>query len=215
MDKYVYPVTQRTFLAIVTVVSFITAVVAIIILVSLLPLSERVPLAVSVGSRVDEYTGVKYIGKQEEDSNDSVVKYLTGRYIKMRESYDFENLKNIIEYVRYYTEPADFQNYNTFMSTETNPNSPILVYRNHTKRSIEIIDVVKISREEAGITTPGVQRIVASFKVTEKGLGQEKTSLWKARVDVHFSDVVYYKDTKKFAPLDFKVIHYEAKQVEG
>lgn len=212
--KFVQPVTHRSFFILVTTVSVITVLLSLSILFSVLPTIEVLPIVMPNKSMADYRFQLRQIGKAEEDPNISVIKYVAGKYIQLREDYEFSHLEVDLDYVKRFSTEEEYARYVNFMKPDR-ADSMILKYRNHTKRIIELKEVVVLPRTADSRLPPNQHRIAAYFIAKEKGPTAGENTLWKASLDVRFSDVVFYKDTQKFAPMDFMVARYEAQQVEA
>lgn len=212
--KFVQPVTHRSFLMLVTVVSVMTMIASFTILTSVLPIVEVLPIVVPNKSMANSRFELIKIGSQEEDPNLSVIKYLAGKYIQLREDYEFTQLEVDLEYMKKFSTPDEYERYVAFMKPDR-ADSMILRYRNHTKRAIELKEVVVLPRSPDSQLPPNQHRVAAYFVAKEKGAGAGEDTLWKASLDVRFTDVVFYKDTRKFAPMDFMVARYDSQQVEA
>lgn len=92
--KYTAPLGQRSYFIIITAMAMLLAVLAIYILTMFLPLKQTLAYVVPISNKVDQYAELKYLGKPTEDPNQSVVKYLAGRYVTAYESYQFAGLTN-------------------------------------------------------------------------------------------------------------------------
>jgi type IV secretory pathway component VirB8 len=212
--KFIQPVTHRSFFILVTIVSVITSVASLSILTSILPVVEVLPLIRPNKAMADYRFELKKIGKEGEDPNISVIKYLSSKYIQLREDYDFAQLSVDLDYVKRLSTEEEYKRYVDLMKPDR-AESLILKYRNHTRRVIEVREVVLLPRSPESRLPPNQHRIAAYFLAKEKGPVAGEDTLWKASLDVRFSDVVFYKDTEKFAPMDFIVTRYEVQQVEA
>ncbi len=212
--KFIQPVTHRSFFILVTIVSVITSISSLMILNSILPVVQVLPIVMPNKAMADYRFELRQIGQKEENPNVSVIKYLSGKYIQIREDYSFSQLPIDLEYIKKFSTEQEYERYVAFMKPDR-VDSMILKYRNHTKRVIEIKEVVVLPRTADSRLPPNQHRIAAYFLAKEKGPTANPDALWKASLDVRFSDVVFYKDTQKFAPMDFVVTRYEAQQVEA
>jgi type IV secretion system protein VirB8 len=210
--KYVYPVTQRAFLIFITGLSVIFAIVAIKIFLTFLPLVEVVPIAVDVKSKVDQYVRLKPIGKSKEDPNESLIKYLVMRYIEARESYDYKAQKEgyKLKYLKDFSSRTVFNEYKSEISFD-NAESPILLYKKHTRRIIEPLEV-NVLNKKLKIET-GIQKVTAKFRAYEVGRKGIKSSLWLAKMKIEYETAEYSREVKKFSPLHFKINFYEVSKL--
>jgi type IV secretory pathway component VirB8 len=215
--KYIQPVTHRSFFILITTFSVLFSLAAFYILNSILPIVEELPIVVENESMVDDYLHLKKLGNEFEDPNVSVIRYLTGKYIAVRETYDFDKIQSTLAFINAFSSPEEYQKHVNYMKPET-PESPILRYRNHTKRIATISkeggrEMVTLIKDPNLRLPPNVHRLVAFFTAKEAGPVFSSTTAWKVSLDVRFSDVVFYKDKQAFSPMDFMVTRYELEQV--
>jgi type IV secretory pathway component VirB8 len=215
--KYIQPVTHRSFFLLVTTFSVFFSLAALRILSSILPIVETLPIVVENESMVDDYLHLKKLGNELEDPNVSVIRYLTGKYITVRETYEFDKIQSTLAFLKAFSSPEEYQKHVNYMKPES-PESPILKYRNHTKRIATLSkeggkDMVTIIKDPNLRLPPNMHRLVAVFTAKETGPVASSTTAWKVSLDVRFSDVVFYKDKEAFSPMDFMVTRYELEQV--
>lgn len=210
--KYIHPITQRIFLIIITTVSVVMAIVSVNVFFTFLPLVEVVPIVVDVENKARQQTNLKYIGKQEVDSDISLLKYITERYIEARENYIYKDVRdgNKLKYLKESSSRNEFDKYKDYISFE-NPESPILRYKKNAKRIVQVLEVDL--QTEAGQIKSGKQTITAKFRANEITSSGIKKSVWLAKMDVDYQKVEFAKDVNKFSPLVFKVDNYEVQKL--
>jgi type IV secretory pathway component VirB8 len=215
--KFIQPVTHRSYFIFITTFSLIFSFMAFRILSNILPVVETLPIVLETESMADYYMKLQKLGNELEDPNISVLRYMTGRYIIMRENYDFTKLQSNLNFVKNFSSKEEYERYRSYMKPET-PESPILKYRSHTRRIVTVSkehgeDLVTMIVDPTLQLPPNMHRMVAFFTAKEAGPAAGPETAWKASLDVKFSDVVFYKDKKAFSPMDFEVTRYEVEQV--
>lgn len=218
--RYVHPNSHRSFLIMITIASVVMAIISINIFFTFLPLKEVVPIAIELPSKVDQFARLRKIGRQNEDPNESLIKYLIVRYIEAYENYDYEAITkgHKLRYLKESSSRNVFDKYKNFISTE-NPRSPVLRYKRYTKRIIEPVNINIIKKlDENGIPKKiedGIQKITVKFRAHEYGPNAGDTTTWLAKIELDYSTVQYSREIKKFSPLNFKVKYYEVSQLSN
>ena len=218
--KYIFPTTQRSFLILVTLTSVFMAFVALKVFFSFLPLREIVPIAIGVKNKVDEVTKLKYIGKKEIESNESLIRYLVVRYIEARENYNYDSVVEgeKLQYIKDSSSRKVFDDYKGYISLD-NPDSPVLRYRTHTKRDTEVLDTQVIyDSEQQRLNNfkkfeTGAYKVLSKFRTNEYAQDDVKTDVWLANIEVFFESVEYSRDLNKFSPLQFKINKYSVSKL--
>lgn len=148
---------------------------------------------------------IKPISTEKESINISVARYLVGKYVLLREEYKFAEqtgeAKVILEQkIRNLSSFKMFRNYLNYMDPDFNADSPLILYKNHTQRLIEIVRVNLTGNP----FKPDSAEV--DFKATEKGIFGESETTWKATMDFNMSDIE--KIFKKQSRLSFVVTRY-------
>lgn len=118
---------------------------AFMTLSSFLPLSARVPLAISVQDKAKSFVTISKLlyDKNDNDADNAVLRFLTGHYVEAMESYDYDNNfellnknKNLIRQLSLGTIYKDFSK----SIDIKNINGKIYKLRRNTKLEIEVLN---------------------------------------------------------------------------
>jgi len=215
LDRYVYPVIERSTFVVITAISLITSITAIYVLINFLPLTAPVPVPVKIHDMAKEYVTIHLVGRREDDPNQALVKELLTRYVKAREAYEFEKLESASNIIKRFSSQEILKGYKSYISIR-NSDSPILRYREHTKKFV-IVD--KWSYRIAGNETnpelpPNTHRAVVNIETNEINVLGEKKERWRVEIEFNFSGITFVKKEQKFLPIDFYVTNYGISNIE-
>lgn len=209
--KYLYPYTQRIYIGIIagilivfTTVIFKTALID--------NTKERYPFPIYAEDEVKYFFKIKPISAGAEPVAISVARYFASIYVESREQYDFkiindkENWKEMLRKVRELSSRKVFSDYVDYIDTSTNPDSPIIRYKDFTKRKIEIqkVEFPKISNN------PASAKIY--YKAIEITSNDEKVSFWVADLNFSMSEIDKIIDDK--SGVEFTITKYTTSQLK-
>jgi type IV secretion system protein VirB8 len=216
MEEFVHPITQRSFLIVVFVVLATTLALNILNIsnISYNNLMVALPIKVNHSSK-DYFSFIKPIAIGRESTQEAVARYSVEDYIRTREEYfpagsstSALSLKERSKKVKSSSSKNILNEYNNYM-TDSNPYSPILRYKNESKREIVIKSVVF----EGGDKTSGKAKVLFQATVTSNKEGAKpEISLWEAAVHFRLPDIETIAKTG--APLRFVVKYYRAKLIK-
>jgi type IV secretory pathway component VirB8 len=191
---FLEPYSQKVYQFLAT----ITIILATYILIEIANtdyIQTKVPFAIYFDDNLDFISRIKPITQGNESINTSYARYFLKYYVGLHESYDLEWEQNIYR-LKALSSLRIYNNYLQMMDPNSNPESPVLRYKGHTTRNIEIVDVIL---PEQAIHDKGT----VIFKAIEKNNGQQQEvnnfSIWQA--DVEFAMTDFNKVIKdKLAP---------------
>ena len=214
MRKYIYPISERSFLIILTIILFSTFTASVINTSSLSSSDKELPLPIEVENTTDYYSVIKPLASSNEGAQDAIAKYFIIDYIRTREEYFPEkmqgkDLQYQLKKIKSSSAKKVLNEYQAYMNN-ANPYSPIARYRNHTTRNIEITSFKFANNDpSSGKATAGF--MATTGKKDDPSVKENKT-LWEATIHFRLSDVetIAYNE----APLRFLVKYYRAKIVK-
>ncbi len=168
------------------------------------------PFPVYAIDEVNYFPNIKSISSEKEPINVSVARYLSGKYVILREEYRFSDqngeLKSIREQkIRNFSSFKVFRGYLNLIDPDYNYNSPLIIYKNHTQR------VIKVENVTLRGNSFRPDSAVVLFKSIEKGRGEEKISYHNAYLEFNMSDIE--KIFKKESRLSFVVTNYKTERI--
>lgn len=146
----------------------------------------QVPFAIYFDEQLDYFPRIQAISKAEEPINISYARYFAKYYVKLREKYNLEDQENKNILLKAISSLRIYDDYLAFMDPNQNPDSPILKYKAHTTREINIVDV-QFLRD---VTMPDQATVI--FRAVEKNNNnkvKEVESLWRADISFAMTDV--------------------------
>lgn len=211
--KYLYPVAERAMMFLFASAT-IFALIPIATLVKTSVQSDNsVPVPIIVEDSTSHQAIISPLAKNGETAQEAVAKYLISDYVKARENYSYNVMGNnderrmLIKKIKSSSAKSVLDEYNNYMS-EANPYSPLVKYKDHTKRVIDIVSVQFIDKDKAS----GKAKVL--FKATEiSNDGTEQKSMWEALIHFRIPDV--YTIAKTGAPLRFIAGYYRTKPLES
>jgi len=223
MRQYLYPITERSFLIIVTVILVACCVFLVLNFTAIREHNSEMALPIKVDNSYDYFSVIKPIASYEETTQEAVARYLVNHYVTTREEYFPSEIltkeyKYRIKKMKSSSSKKVLNEYQNYMNS-LNPYSPVSRYEDHTSREIAI----KSFNFDGDDKTSGKVRVL--FEATE--IARENTdgtkmnsdddakikkSLWEATVHFKLPDIETIARTG--APLRFIVKYYRARLVK-
>lgn len=219
MDKYIYPVTERSFMIILAAFAFISFAFIAINIKSLIVDKTRIPITKYVESSVDTFSNIRHIRNEGESTQNAVARYLLKDYLKTREEYfpeimqDKKKIKKIFRKIKITSIKKEFRKYN-FLMNRANIFSPLIRYKNDTTRTVKVQSVIFDNDDAStGRATIMFNDLVTVSNIDNIGEKKEADSTsFKARIKFNLPDIVTI--AKSGAPLRFVVSSYEVEVLD-
>lgn len=203
-SKYLslYPVRAFT---LVIIVALTLAVLGMIYTYKLNVVSKKFPFPIFAYDETKYFPFIKPLAKEKEPISTSVSRYLLKKYVEFRENYNYKDQlgeqKDILtKKIQALSSRKVFRYYMDYVDPESNPLSPLVLYKNKTTREINVHDVVFGSNNEAEVYyTATIKNQKGDTIVTE----------WKATMSYRLSDiskVMEKKNNLSFLVTDYKTI---------
>lgn len=205
-NKYIYIATERAYVAFFLSFFLISFCILAFFYLQVDPGNGEVNYLIKVNNIDTEYAQIKKIDESDASPQASVAKYMLGKYVTVRESYQFSNIANQLNFIRSMSYPAEFSKYISYYS-EGNPASPIEIYQNTNEKS------VAISRVNLLNSANNVQYAQVFFTTTIKSLSTNKTSSddFVATIGFQIDDIEAVLN-KKRDKLNFLVVNYNIQE---
>lgn len=201
MSKYIYPISYRSILAIISAISTLAVILLLLITNSLLPLSKQLKYALHYES------GSKQLSAKIDKANSiknnpllSIASILVKDYIINYEGYNFLELEQQYEYMKNNSTRIVLKEFENNMDTE-NYNSPVIRYKKEAQRNVLVKQVKMLSARKAEVTfdTIGLD-----------GAGQKFENMrWQAYIEFEVDPINTSAAHK--SPYYFIVSKYETK----
>ncbi|MGI4775539.1 MAG: VirB8/TrbF family protein [Janthinobacterium lividum] len=147
--KYLYPLSQRSFLLLICFVYLLLLIGAAFSLTNLFPLVKQIRYSLSTVP----YQSSANIIKANSFGNDalaSIADVLVQNYLKVREGYNYDSLREQFTYVHNNSTRIVFRKFSSYMNMD-NPDSPVVRYQKYIKRSVNILSVNYLTDKEVEI----------------------------------------------------------------
>ncbi len=171
-------------------------------LYSVFPVTKKVNTVVMLPNTLNVHPIITSISQPDKSTRQVIAEYLCGRYVKAREGYDYNNLVYGYNFIFRSSTKELFDMYYKGLAI-SNPNSPIVLYRDHKTIRINIIDTQQLEDDT----------VVVKFTATinnHKGKVISHTA-WIANLSFYLSNYNYQKPMN--SKLDFIITKYDVKQV--
>jgi type IV secretory pathway component VirB8 len=180
---FLEPYSQKVYQLLATII-IILATYILIEVANTDYMQTKVPFAIYFDEKLDFVSRIKPITQGNESINTSYARYFLKHYVELYERYDLEWEQDTYR-LKALSSLRIYDNYLRFMDPNLNPESPVLRYKGHTTRNIEIVDVIL---SDQAIHDKGI----VIFKAIEENNGQQQEgknfSLWQAEVEFAMTD---------------------------
>lgn len=182
LSRFVQPLSLRAQVGLLSIMILIATAISVYTIQRSF-VSTAIPFAIWAKDEVKLYPKLKKLASRTEPLEISVARYFVSKYVYLRESYNYvdfldENKEAYLVKLQALSSRRSFKEYMSFMNPDDNPESPVVLYKNQIRRSIDI-ESVSFNKVEGYLDSATVV-----FKATEKSKDSIKTSRFKA--DVHF-----------------------------
>jgi type IV secretion system protein VirB8 len=211
-DKYQHVLSQRNLLALIALIALATAAASVLVVLNLAPKKSVEPYLI----QVDEKTGItqrldnKTVGAYQ--AAESVDRYFTAQYIRLRESYNVSILRYNYEIVRLMSTKDIFRIYAALMNPNTEGGIAKRLGANGQRdvriRSMAyIVNPTQPNQADQNLPTRILQaRIVTSERMPNSG---EVDELWVVTVTFQYSNLNLNADEQLQNPLGYTVVSYQ------
>ncbi len=209
INRFVLPMSERTYLLIVMSFYIFALVVSGYYYSNTKPAEPEVTYMLSTNDISTTYAVINSIGDAREQPQIGITKYIVANYVITRESYSYnpDNIKNQLAFIQNTTVGTEFLKYK-FMTSENNPNSPIMVYQDKYRRSIAIkkVDLSK--------TPSNTQQAMVYFQSDLKNIASNQVVSQDFVATINFKieniETMMQKNAKQ---LGFLVIGYNTRAI--
>lgn len=164
--KYLFCITERAWLILITTFTALCLCIVLLNLYLLFPLKKDFIFVKYTDRNSDEFTILKKLSLSgKEEGQASLSRYLIGKYVEVYESYDYGNLEYQTNFIENNSIRKIYLGFKSNMNS-TSMTSPILKYKLDTKRVITV-QSVKLSFDPLTYSSTAV----VNFKAQEVNKG--------------------------------------------
>ncbi len=213
-DKYQHVLTQRNMLALIAVVALVAAMVSVLAVMRLAPLKSVDPYLI----QIDEKTGITQrvipVSREQYAADQSVDKYFTAVYLRMRESYNINVLRYNYNVVRLMSTYEVFRKFRDIVDPANDSSLAKHLGASGT-RDVKIRSLVYITnpadKKHKVSDAASTQKIMqARITTTESAPNSpDKDSLWVATITFQYADLSLNQDEQLLNPLGYTVTSYQ------
>jgi len=200
--KYIYPLSQRSFLLIVCTFLLALLIGVMLNISNLFPIVNQVRYSLKASS----YQSSASITKANLIKNNpiaSIADIMVKNYLIHREEYDYDNLKKQFVFVQNNSTRIVFRKFFNYMNID-NPTSPILRYQKYIRRSVNILSATYSKSDE----------VIITFNSIAKNAGGEifENMVWEATVNFEIDKINL--DLPPDSRFNFAVTNYRLKLLQ-
>ena len=184
--RYIYPFSQRSFMLILFIIASILFCSVLFHIYGLFPLKTPVSYYIKSDDLSSKSAQVTRAEGISGDSLGSIADVLIRNYVKSRESYDYEKLKDQFTFIKNNSTRIVFRKFYNFMNID-NAESPVLKYQNNILRRVTI----------ESVSYPAKSKAVVHFnsKSNARGGAMVENSDWNVNIQYEID------------PIDLKLPH--------
>ena len=200
------PMSERYMYICITTIAILILGVAVYAAQQLYPLERSVPFIFNTHDIVNDLPRMKSLVAQKgENPSEALLRFLVKNYVAMRESYDIETFDRNANGIRQQSIPQVVAEFQSFINP-SNPESPIVLYQRHSKRSVIILATKRLVDQDYGMEV--------YFDVTVESQREVKKSRWQADIAFSYSGVELDDTGEKVKPISFVVTKYRTKRLQ-
>lgn len=211
-DKYQHVLTQRNMLALIAVISLFAAAVAAFAVFRLAPLKSVQPYLI----QIDEKTGITQrvtpISRAAYAAEQSVDRYFTSTYLRLRESYNISILRYNYNVLRLMSTADVFRRFRA----QVDPNNEQSFAKRlgtQGQRDVKIRSLVYITNpaDRRNPNTATASKIMQARITTTESLPNQpdKVSFWIVTITFEYADLSLSQDEQLLNPLGYTVTSYQ------
>ncbi|MFK7973840.1 MAG: VirB8/TrbF family protein [Rickettsiaceae bacterium] len=173
-SKYINPLSQRSFLLILTTIVCILFLGSVISVRHLLPIKTKIQYAINTETNANQSTQIIKAEKISDNPLLSIADIMIRHYVVKRENYDYSDLQKQFVYVHNNSTRLVYNKFFKFMNID-NPNSPIMRYQKAATRITKIIST----------TYHGNNKGIVKFRAVSKNIAGDilEDTTWQAEID--------------------------------
>lgn len=149
--KYIYPFSQRSFVAILSIIMCALFIGVLININGLLPIVIKVKYSINSVNSENKTAEIIRANQIQNKPLESIVDIMVKNYVQQRERYNYDLLKKQFTYIKNNSTRIVFRRFYNFMNID-NPASPVMQYQKDVNRKIKILSAHYIGSNKAVVT---------------------------------------------------------------
>lgn len=208
--KYLYPITDRSMAFLFAMATVFAVIPMIFLLKTTVESNEKLAFPIYAEDSTSHASVMRPLAKPDETAQEAIARYLISDYIISREQYiaaemTSERVRRLLKKIKSSSSKQTLNEYSAYIS-ESNVRSPLIVYKDHTNRFIDIKSLSFLDNDQ----TSGKAKVVFESREEKKGV-PTKTRQWETFINFRLPDVETIAKTG--APLRFLVNYYRTKPI--
>ena len=202
-SKYIYPFTQRSYVAIMAVIILTVLVGISLNTYEMFPTEVQVKYSIKANVSQNKTAQIIRADHVNDQALASVIDIMIRNYIDKRESYVFSDLKSQFTYIKNNSTRIMFRRFYNNMSID-NPSSPVIRYKKSIRRGIKVLNTKYPDRSKA--TVKFESRAINATGETVENI------VWLATIGYEIGEID--PNLPSGTRFDFTVTSYEVKLLE-
>ncbi len=234
-SKYNFPVIERSFCIMFSIMAFIIMIVSVNILMSFFPLEKKIPISVVIADPSQTYSTLKKLSPKRDSDPDLVLQdHLLFKFVETFENYEptYKNQKinKNITYTSTYAAEKISELYSSLVDLQ-NPDGYIIRYRNASRiatldrksllingKTIKQLELLEPEERVRMNAENNIHDATLDFTINEiyssNKENTEYTSKYRAYIKYVYTNISYDRVAEDFRPLDFKILEYKTVEIK-
>lgn len=169
INRFISPMSERSYLLIIMGIYIFALIVSWYYYSNTNPADPEVAYMLPSNEISKTYAVISSAGNDQEKPQVGITKYVLSNYVETRESYYYNesSIQNQLAFIQNTTVGTEFLKYKS-MTSDNNPNSPIMVYQDKYRRSI-IVKKVELLQ-----STVNTQQAMVYFQSNLKNIASNR-----------------------------------------
>lgn len=197
-SKFTNVQTQFSLMLIVAIIAFLAFIITFSGLVAFLPITEKKLFVVYQSITPDTRLTLQTLSHPGDNPHLQLGKYYISEYVKSREEYSPARNDRNLNFVSLMSDDATLQDYLNYTSN-TNPESPVIIYANRGTRDIVIKDFAYVDAKGNEVDEPSNPQYAVVKFVAKENFGNEgsKISNYQANISFKYDKLEVDQKTQK------------------
>lgn len=148
VSRFVLPMSERSYLLVLMTVYICALIISWYYYTNTKPAEPGITYMLPTDEISTTYAVINPVGNDKEKPQIGINKYVISNYVKTRESYyyDATEIQDQLNFIQNTTVGTEFLKYKS-MTSDNNPNSPVMIYQDKYRRSIIVkkVDLIQSS----------------------------------------------------------------------
>lgn len=209
-DKYQHVLTQRNILVLVALVSLVTAAASVLVILRMAPLKSVEPYLLEI----DQKTGItqRVIPATRDDyaASPAVDRYFTSVYLRAREGYNINILRNNLNTIRLMSTPNLYYGFRR-MIDPANETGFVKQLGAQGQRDVRVRSLAYVANPADSGASPSQTKIIQARITTLETMPNrpDRESRWVVTITFEYADLSLNQDDQLVNPLGYTVTSYQ------